>query len=195
MTRKRLQKPYVSRDRAEARRQQIVEAAFRRFSRRGVRGTALLDICREARLSVNTLYRTFGSKEEIVAAVAEESRRRDLDLIGKLLENAAGKSEQATTLFSAERLAHLGSQEETRVRIELWAEALYDPALAKIVRRGMDDTVRSIELALGERENGSDSRKTPLGEAHALAFLWNGSSPWRTLSDISCRTGQQSQRG
>ena len=85
------------------------------------------------------------------------------------------------------------SQEKTRVRIELWAEALYDPALAKIFRRGRDDTVRSIEMALGERENGSGSPKTPLGEAHALAFLWSESSPWRTLSDVSWRTGQRSQ--
>lgn len=185
--------PYVSQERAEARRQQIVEAAFRRFSRRGVRGTALLDICREARLSANTLYRTFSSKKEIVAAVAEESCRRDLALIGRLLENAADESEQVTTLFFAERLPRLGTREETRVRIELWAEALYDPELAEIVRRGMDDTVRSIELALSKEEN--DSLKAPLEEARALAFLWNGSSPWRTLSDVACRTGQQSRSG
>lgn len=177
--------PYVSQARAEARRRQIIESAFECFSRRGVRGTALLDICREARISVNTLYRTFSSKEEIVAAVAEESRRRDLLLIEGLAEDAAREPPQAPTrFFTAERLAGLRSPEETRVRIELWAEALHDPEVGEIVHRGMEDVAAAIGQALGE----SDSCADPTDEARALTFLWNGSAPWRSLVDVPTKT-------
>ncbi len=48
----------------------------------------------------------------------------------------------------------------------------------------MDDTVKAIGQALGNGEGCKGSPGASLSEAHALAFLWNGSSPWITLSDV-----------
>ena len=58
--------PKVTQAHLEARRQQILDAAFGCFARQGFHQTTMQDICREAELSPGAVYRYFDSKEAII---------------------------------------------------------------------------------------------------------------------------------
>ena len=60
---------------AERRRRQILEAALACFMRRGFHQAGMSEICTEAGLSAGALYRYFSSKNDIIAAIAEEHRQ------------------------------------------------------------------------------------------------------------------------
>ncbi|MFT3728393.1 MAG: TetR/AcrR family transcriptional regulator [Terricaulis sp.] len=59
---------------AERRRRQILDAAMGCFRRRGFHQTSMNEICVAADISAGALYRYFGSKSEIIAAIAEDER-------------------------------------------------------------------------------------------------------------------------
>ncbi len=68
----------------DQRRRQILEAAERAFVREGFHGASMHTICAEARMSPGALYRYFRSKEEIIAAIAEDERRRAFTVLQRL---------------------------------------------------------------------------------------------------------------
>lgn len=59
---------------ADRRRRQIMDAAIVCFRRRGFHQASMQEICAEAGISAGALYRYFGSKADIIGAIAEESR-------------------------------------------------------------------------------------------------------------------------
>lgn len=138
--------PKLTEEQVEKRRRLILDAAAACFSRRGIRDTAMNDICREARVVSATLYRYFGGKEGVVLAVAEEVLRKDAALFESL--SADG-----------ERIEGLSSPRESRLRLELWMEAVRDPVLGDLVREwleeGMETVQRTLETYRGEVDNGS----------------------------------------
>ncbi|WP_369028857.1 TetR/AcrR family transcriptional regulator, partial [Nocardia farcinica] len=62
--------PRVSEEHLERRRQQILVAAQRCFSRKGFYNTSMQDVFAESGLSAGAVYRYFKSKDELVAALA-----------------------------------------------------------------------------------------------------------------------------
>src|SRR3990172_676413 len=80
--------PKVTQAHIDARRQQILDAARACFGRRGFHQTTTQEICREAGLSPGALYGYFRSKEEIIEAMGEETRRRNAALIETIKEGA-----------------------------------------------------------------------------------------------------------
>ncbi|MGP3923369.1 MULTISPECIES: TetR/AcrR family transcriptional regulator [unclassified Streptomyces] len=63
----------VSQAHLDARRRQILDGAARCFARNGFHATSMQDVLREAGLSAGAVYRYFRSKEELIAAIAEEA--------------------------------------------------------------------------------------------------------------------------
>jgi TetR/AcrR family transcriptional regulator, repressor for uid operon len=59
---------------SEQRRQQILAAAKACFQRAGFHKTGMQAICAEAGLSAGAVYRYFGSKDELIAAIVESRR-------------------------------------------------------------------------------------------------------------------------
>lgn len=76
--------PRVSPAYRQSQREAILDAAEACFNREGVAATRIDDIVAEAGLSVGALYRYFRSKDEIIVAVGERYRRRDLDAMARL---------------------------------------------------------------------------------------------------------------
>jgi AcrR family transcriptional regulator len=128
--------PRVSAAHRERRRQQILDAARRRFARNGFHQTSMQDILGEADLSAGALYRYFPSKEEIIAAIAEEALRQVTAPIGRLTNRQPPPAldvviEQLLTnaegfAFRPDGMAYIGPQ--------VWAEALRNPRLAELVQ-------------------------------------------------------------
>ena len=143
--------PRVSDAHREQRRQQILDAARRRFARNGFHQTSIQDILTEANLSAGALYRYFRSKEEIIEAIAEDAlrqvtapigqltRRRPLPPLDAVIEQLLTNAEDFG--FRPDGFAYIGPQ--------VWAEALRNPQLRGLVqvRNALAGVVRAEQAA------------------------------------------------
>src|SRR5580693_6021969 len=80
--------PKITEAQRETRRQQILHAALRCFSRDGFHNTTTADIVRESGVSQGTLYLYFATKDEIIVALADDRHQSEAFL------NALAQSEQ-----------------------------------------------------------------------------------------------------
>jgi AcrR family transcriptional regulator len=160
--------PKVSEAHLASRRQQILAAAQRCFAREGFHRTTMQDVVREAELSPGAIYRYFPSKTELVVAIADERHQRE----AALLEVSARRGKAPEDLRRAmqrffESLAEPAEQETRRVGIQVWAEALRDPQVLKVVRRGVD--LPRARLAALVRAGQAQGELRPDLDADALA--------------------------
>lgn len=131
-----------------------------------------------------TLYRHFDSKEKLVLAVAERACRQDGLLMKRLLD-AERPLNRSGTLESIilERLEDYVSPKEARLRIELWAEALHDPDLRALLRRGLEEVEESFRAASGRKGAATTDAHEPIGLfqgallRRALGIAQSSSSP------------------
>jgi AcrR family transcriptional regulator len=75
------------------RRETILRAATEVFTEQGFSDTRLADIAQRAGIVVSTLYLYFGSKEEMVRAIAQENRQILLDRLGPMLSRLRGEED------------------------------------------------------------------------------------------------------
>ncbi len=118
--------------RAEARRDQILQAAGSCFAREGFHGTSMARIARVSGMSPGHIYHFFESKEAIIAALVQLQLERSIEMVRQL--------ESADDLFQAmiDRV-EVGLNEKTdldqaALELEILAEAARNPAVAAIVR-------------------------------------------------------------
>ncbi len=137
--------PRVSEEHLEARRRQILDAARRRFTANGFHSTSMQDVLKESGLSAGAVYRYFASKEDIIAAIAEEAvgaireafESDDDDVpLAEMIHRALRAVERRTELDDAGRLA-----------LQVWAEA----ARAETLRVRIAGAVREARAVLRER--------------------------------------------
>ena len=143
--------PKITDTKREERRQQILDAALRCFSRDGFHATTTADIVRESGLSQGALYLYFATKDDIVVALADDRHQ------GEVFLNALAKSEQdpiAGLMLLVELYGKtLGDPRRTdmrRVGIQGWAEALRSPRIHESVVEGFS-TVRAAIVELVQR--------------------------------------------
>ena len=74
--------------RRDARRQAIEEAAYRVLQRDGYKAASLLAIAREAKASNETLYRWYGNKQGLFAALVERNAQAARELLSEALAGA-----------------------------------------------------------------------------------------------------------
>ncbi len=117
--------PKVDQEHLDTRRQQIVDAARDRFSTHGFAHTSMADIVTESGLSTGSIYRYFGSKEEIVIAVCEQASGAFPEAL--TTESIGGFLEHVRALAREKGHARLIAQ--------IYAEAAVSPTLAKIVEQ------------------------------------------------------------
>jgi AcrR family transcriptional regulator len=134
--------PKVSTEHLEARRQQIVDAARARFASHGFAGTSMTDLVTESGLSTGAIYRYFSSKDEIVAAICEQS---SIDVFPSELtvEAVHGFLEQVRTRARADGHARLVAQ--------IYAEAAISPPLAAIVEQQLSHLRAAVARLLKDR--------------------------------------------
>ncbi|MFG3257633.1 TetR/AcrR family transcriptional regulator [Streptomyces sp. NPDC048172] len=128
----------VSQAHLDARRRQILDGARRAFLRNGFHAASMQDVLKETGLSAGAVYRYFGSKEEIVAAVAGEALQTVLssfDFAGAAEVPLAPDELFAEVFGRVEKAIGAGedSRELPRLLVQVWAEALRSPQLAEVV--------------------------------------------------------------
>jgi TetR/AcrR family transcriptional repressor of uid operon len=121
------------------RREEILAAAKRCFSRNGFHGSSMQEICAEAQMSPGSLYRYFPSKEAIIAGIAEQDRADVAEKFQAIVE--APDFFQALGL-AARRYIVEESMEEVCLHAEIKAESRRNPEIAKIYA-GVEQEVKS----------------------------------------------------
>jgi AcrR family transcriptional regulator len=146
--------PKVTEAHLEARKQQIVDAAFLCFARKGFHPTTMQDICAEAELSSGAVYRYFESKEAIIQSACDASQAAsDVDMLGRSLSERDTRlllKGLVETFFS--RFDEPGAEVVNRSMLQLWAEAAVNPRIReshgerfKVIKDGMLGVVREAQ--------------------------------------------------
>ena len=153
----------------ERRRGQILEAARACFRARGFRETTIEEICAEARISPGALYRYFGSKSDIVAAVALEARATAEEALARLnLEDGLidALAEAARAFFEA-----FNAEGDAALLSDIWAEAGRDPVLAKALRQSDQIAHARLSAAIERAQTAGHAYPALASDAAAEALL------------------------
>lgn len=140
--------PKVTQSHLDARRQQIVDAARRRFASHGFARTSIGDLVDETGLSNGAIYRYFASKEDIVIAVCEQVSG---DLPDELTAPAIDSFLQQVRAMSRD-VGH------SRLVSQIYAEAAISPVLAAVVRDQLS-ALRTKIAALVPRGHSGDAEQ------------------------------------
>ena len=160
--------PKVSEEHMEERRQQILDAAVRSFSRGGLHQTTIEDIRLEAELSRGAVYHYFKTKEDIIDGIRERSACQ----AESIFADSSSGHDGATKLLNLvdatlSVMTAPASAEANRLALFLWAESLVN----KRIMDGQLPSFRPYLEALAESvaEAQADGRADPLIQPQALA--------------------------
>jgi AcrR family transcriptional regulator len=128
--------PKVSVEHQQARRVQIVEAAWRRFADKGFGATSMRDVFEESGLSAGAVYSYFPSKADLVGAACEYV----LVQVEPIFDELLAESPTPDPVVCLERVtAHalalrdrLGG-DPARFAVLAWAEAAHDERVREVV--------------------------------------------------------------
>ena len=183
--------PKISAAQKQTRRQQILDAALRCFSRDGFHNTTTADIVRESGVSQGTLYLYFKTKDDIIVALADDRHQ------GEAFLGAMAQSEQdpikGLSLLLELHGSSLENPERTdarRVGIQGWAEALRNPTIHAKITEGTSlvrgEIIRLIERGqrTGQIRPGRPTRASSPWAANGIGSL----TPMWRLTIVNSRT-------
>ncbi|MFJ4879551.1 TetR/AcrR family transcriptional regulator [Streptomyces sp. NPDC088745] len=147
----------VSQEHLDARRRQILDGATRCFARSGFHAASMQDVLREIGLSPGAVYRYFGSKDELITAIAAE-------VFADVRAAFEAAAEQSPPPPPDELLAQVvGQVIEVRdglrvdgraafpgLVLQVWAETLRDERLAGLLQQGYADMRGAWARLVGE---------------------------------------------
>jgi AcrR family transcriptional regulator len=129
--------PKVTEEHRLARRAQIVAAARTCVAEQGFHKSTMADVIRESGLSAGAVYGYFKSKEEILAAIAEDALSSVDELFEKLLATEKPLTPYAAleaALHHIVLVAERPGGDVTRVAIQAWAEAMHNDVILGVAR-------------------------------------------------------------
>ncbi|MFZ0668610.1 MAG: TetR/AcrR family transcriptional regulator [Acidimicrobiales bacterium] len=182
--------PKVTEEHLSARRQQIMDAAVECFSREGFHRTTMQNIITETGMSAGSIYRYFASKEDIVAAIANDHHAPEASVLERIEEFEDPR--EALIQLARASLGRLNDPAERRwrrVTVQLWAEALRNPRIMEVVRSGLDAPIDQL-TSLFEKAQQAGYLAAPIdpgGAARVCASLFQGlvvQQTWDPLLDV-----------
>jgi AcrR family transcriptional regulator len=182
--------PKVSAAHRLNRRRQILEAAIECFARRGFHRTSMEDIIRESKMSAGAIYLYFQSKDQIIETLADERHAREKEFIEQALAHEDW-SEHVGLLARNfyESLENPAQQKERRLGIHLWAEALCNSKVLKLIRRGTNQPLELLANSIATAQAEGRLRKDiePEAAARILIAMFHGlilQHAWDNRTDI-----------
>ncbi|BCP56350.1 TetR family transcriptional regulator [Kaistia sp. 32K] len=129
--------PKISDEAREARRLQILDAAWRCFDKEGLHATTMQDIIGVSGLSAGAVYSYFKSKDELIFAAVTTSLDRLSTLLGEAIREGrpASAPELAGLLFPLiARFAVRDGYDLRRIALLGWSEAQRNKRLGAVMR-------------------------------------------------------------
>ncbi|MEZ4863939.1 MAG: TetR/AcrR family transcriptional regulator [Caldilineaceae bacterium] len=178
--------PKVTEAHSAARRQQIIDAAYRCFARKGLNQTTMRDIYGEAQLSSGAVYHYFDSKDAIIQASFEFDYERSLAIF-----DAAIASEHPLQAlhdlidFFFQGLASAAELGATRVNVQGWGEALVNPPLLTTIRRVLDFYLETLTQLIRKAQGAGqlDPALDPQAVGRILLSLYYGLELQKALDE------------
>jgi AcrR family transcriptional regulator len=130
----------VTKEHLDARKNQILDAAWSCFGRRGYHQTTMQEVATAAGISAGAIYRYYPSKEAVLQAISERALETDQSLITGARAHA-DEPIDALELLGALVVSNFRApdfQEKARVIIEMRPELLRDKKLSREQRRHLD---------------------------------------------------------
>ena len=169
--------PRVSQQYRDARRREILEAAGRCFAENGFHSTSMQDFFEASGFSAGLVYRYFRSKDELIATLAGEA----LEQLHAGVEEAIGADGAPGIEHVLSRLLRtiddLDARERLpRVAVQVWAEALRNPAVGPIATAGFDRLQGTLERLVRHAQAAGqlDRDLDPVYAARALFSVLPG---------------------
>jgi AcrR family transcriptional regulator len=190
--------PKVSEAHRDSRKRQILDAAIECFAREGFQRSTIEEIIRESDLSAGAIYSYFQSKDDIIETLADQRHEREKRLIEEAL-NRGEWSESLRILFESfgESLAKSNERKERRLGIHLWSEALCNPRVLRLIRRGLNQPLKLLSEAIAREQSQGRLPATldPDASARILIALFHGlilQQAWDERTDVASfvRTAQ-----
>jgi AcrR family transcriptional regulator len=186
--------PRVTQQYRDARRREILEAAGRCFAEKGFHSTSMQDFFDASGLTAGLVYRYFRSKDELVATLAGEA----LGLLHASVEEAIVAAEPPGTEEVLARLLRtideLDARERlARVAVQVWGEALHNPAVAPIAAQGIARLQAALEqlVRAAQAAGQLDRRLDPVYAARVLFSILPGFIIQRALDPALDRAGYE----
>jgi AcrR family transcriptional regulator len=175
--------------RAAQTRRRITGAASDLFAQHGFAGTTVAAIAREAGVSPQTVYATFGSKGAIVGALLGQFEQ-DADVAGwRTRINEEPDAGRRLDLFAGWTAAMLGTSKKAILAAR---DALTDPTVVELQRLG-DRHRRDALRALVSRLREEGDLRQGLAEEDAVDCAWilTGVAPYLSATDGCGWTDEQ----
>jgi AcrR family transcriptional regulator len=170
--------PKLKPEEIENRRREIIEAARVCFLRSGFHQTTTDEICHEAAITPGGLYHYFGSKEEIISAVIEDTTRATVADLTSTAEASGDmrSAVQALSLLFFERARSPELDNITRLNVEIWAETLRNEKLAEITRGSQSMRRQWLESLIrkAKSEGIYAEQVDPRGLADLIMAIFDG---------------------
>lgn len=154
--------PKVTDEHRAGRRDQILSAATRCLTRRGIAATSVADIIQESGLSAGAIYLYFPSKHAILLAVAARVvtwRADEIAALGTLDPVPSPLATLHALAQSAREQSGIASGVFPRLILQFWGEATTDPELLEIAQDSFDSirTATHTYLTGWARQQGHDA--------------------------------------
>lgn len=131
--------PKISEEKRQARRDQILAASWRCFSRRGLHSTSMEDIVREANLSFGAVYLYYKSKDELILAACSAAFKEMQVLLVPILT----REEPYPLPELVRKITKIITQHAQRDKLNFgvaflmgWGEAQFNPKIKELVAGG-----------------------------------------------------------
>jgi AcrR family transcriptional regulator len=156
----------------ESRRQLILDAALRCFSKNGFHNTTTADIVRESGVSQGTLYLYFATKDDVIVALADDRRQGDA-MLNALAQGERDPIEGLALLVElhGRSLSDPQRLDARRVGVQGWAEALRNPTVHESLVAGMAAVRREIARLIERGRQTGQFRAEVDPDAAALTLI------------------------
>ncbi len=152
-----------------ARREEIVAAALRVATAKGLGNTTVRDVSAEMGTSSGLIHHYFASMDEVLAAAFEEAAGADLANTEAAMDSCIGAAQRLSTFFAS--YSRTDEYRAFQMWLDAWAEASRRPALGATSRRLNVAWQRLVATAIAE---GTDQGHFVCADPHATA--------WRVVS-------------
>jgi len=145
--------PKISSAREQRQREAILRAAVACYRQKGFHRATIQDICDNAQLSKGGLYTYFQSKEEILAAVIEESMSTAFQQAVEVAREGGSVIDRLDRVAEAvlmRRTADEPNRHLPQLSLEIWAEASNNPQLRVLCSQSYEQWRRFLGDLLRE---------------------------------------------
>jgi|GEM_PF-188080 len=169
----------------EARRDQIVNAAWACFARKGYHQTTMQDIATEAGLSAGAIYRYYPSKEAVLKAINDRSQEMSRALVQWARSQTEGPMGVLEVIGQAMYSIFNDPMFDTatRVNIEIWPELIRNEELRQAFRKELTFWRTVVSQLLREAQERGEVRAGVDPEAVSILLIcaWEGLRHYRLV--------------